>query len=207
MQKIGITNNFLLSAFCPPLYSYFTPLLIVDLHFEFYLITKTFFIMENQITSNWYMVLIKGIIMILLAFMVFSSPGGALLAYAVYIGIALFITGFLILFRGISSRKDNTNWGWLVFEGLLDIFAAVLPFVFGFWAVFYGILLLIGSFSETENKTMKIISGILLFIIGAMIMRNPIFAGMSLAIWVAVLLLIAGIYNVIISFSLKKAVG
>jgi STE24 endopeptidase len=73
--------------------------------------------------------------------------------------------------------------------------------------VFYGILLLIGSFSETENKTMKIISGILLFIIGAMIMRNPIFAGMSLAIWVAVLLLIAGIYNVIISFSLKKAVG
>ncbi len=172
--------------------------------------------MENQITSNWYMVLIKGILMILLAFLVFSSPGGALLTYVMYIGIALLITGFMILYRGISSRKDNPKWGWVVFEGLLDILlgyvllsnplvtAAVLPFVFGFWAVFYGALLFITSFSATENKTMKILSGLLLFLIGAMIMRNPIFAGMSLAIWVAVLLLIAGIYNVIISFSLKK---
>jgi len=175
--------------------------------------------MENQIKSNWYMVLIKGIIMILLAFLVFSSPGGALLAYAVYIGIGLLITGFIILYRGISSRKDNTNWGWLVFEGLLDIFlgyvllanplvtAAILPFVFGFWAVFYGILLIINSFSEIENKTMKIISGILMVLIGAMIMRNPIFTGMSIAIWIAVLLLIAGIYNVVISFSLNKKIA
>ncbi len=172
--------------------------------------------MENQITSNWYMVLIKGILMILLAFLVFSSPGGALLTYVMYIGIALLITGFMILYRGISSRKDNPKWGWVVFEGLLDILlgyvllsnplvtAAVLPFVFGFWAVFYGALLFITSFSATENKMMKILSGLLLFFIGAMIMRNPIFAGMSLAIWVAVLLLIVGIYNVIISFSLKK---
>jgi len=182
------------------------------------LLIKKLNFMENQITSNWYMVLIKGILMILLAFLVFSSPGGALLASIMYIGIALLITGFMILYRGMSSRKENTKWGWVVFEGLLDILlgyvllsnplvtATILPFVFGFWAVFYGALLFITSFSATENKMMKIISGLLLFFIGAMIMRNPIFAGMSLAIWVAILLLIAGIYNVIISFSLKKAI-
>jgi len=173
--------------------------------------------MENQVSSNWYMVLIKGIIMILLALMVFNSPGGALLAYALYIGIALLITGFVILFRGISLRKINDNWGWSVFEGLLDIFlgyvllanplvtAAVLPWLFGFWAVFYGILLVIGSFSGGGYVGMKIIGGILMVLIGVMIMHNPVFAGMSLAVWVAVLLLIAGIYNVIISFNIKKA--
>ena len=172
--------------------------------------------MENQITSNWYMVLIKGIIMILLAIFIFSSPGGALLAFALYIGIALLLTGFLILFRGIASRKDNSQWGWSVFEGLLDIFlgyvllanplvtAAVLPFIFGFWAVFYGILLIIQSFSETTNKGVKIISGILMALVGVIIMHNPIFVGLSLVIWVAVLLMIAGIFNVFASFSLKK---
>ncbi len=171
--------------------------------------------MENQITSNWYMVLIKGIIMILLAFMVFSSPGGALLASIMYIGIALLITGFMILFRGMSSRKENTKWGWVVFEGLLDILlgyvllsnplvtATILPFVFGFWAVFYGILLVIRSFSEDGNKGMKIISGIFIALIGIIIMHNPIFIGLSLAIWVGIMILVAGIYNVIFSFSLK----
>ena len=176
--------------------------------------------MENKITSNWYLVLIKGIIMILLSMMVFSRPAGALLAFALYIGIALIATGFTILFHGISLKRanSNTNWGWAVFEGLLDIFlgyvlltnplvtAEVLPWMFGFWAVFYGILLIISSFSGDGNGGWtKMLSGILMIIIGNIIMHNPLFAGMSLVIWVGILLMIAGVFNVIISFSLKKA--
>ena len=153
--------------------------------------------------------------MILLAIFVLSSPGGALLAFALYIGIAMLFTGFLILFRGIASRKNNSQWGWSAFEGLLDIFlgyvllanplvtAAVLPWLFGFWAVFYGILLVIRSFSEDGNKGMKIISGIFIALIGIIIMHNPIFIGLSLAIWVGIMILVAGIYNIIFSFSLK----
>jgi uncharacterized membrane protein HdeD (DUF308 family) len=34
-------------------------------------------------------------------------------------------------------------------------------------------------------------------------MFNPLFAGMTLAIWFGIILLIAGISNVIFSFSLK----
>ncbi len=173
--------------------------------------------MEKQITTNWYMVLIKGIIMILLALMVFNSPGGAILTFALYIGIALLFTGIMIIYRGIASRKENTHWGWSVFEGALDLFlgyiilvnplvtAAVLPMVIGFWAMFYGILIIIRGFSEKDNKTIKILSGIFIIILGNIIMSNPIFAGLTAAIWVAAVLLVTGIYNVIISFSLKKA--
>ncbi len=78
-----------------------------------------------------------------------------------------------------------------------------MPWLFGFWAVFYGILLVIRSFSEDGNKGMKIISGIFIALIGIIIMHNPIFIGLSLAIWVGIMILVAGIYNVIFSFSLK----
>lgn len=171
--------------------------------------------MENLISKNWYMILIKGIIMILLALLIFTSPGGALLAYALYLGIGLALTGIIMIFQGISLRKGNTNWGWIVFEGFLDLFlgfillanplvtAAILPFLIGFWAAFYGIYLLINAFSKTGNMTMKLVSGILIIIIGNIIMFNPVFVGMTIAIWVGILLLIAGIYNVIVSFSLK----
>ncbi len=154
--------------------------------------------------------------MILLALMVLSSPGDALLAFALYIGIGLFLTGIIMVIRGFSLKKESTNWGWIVFEGFFDIFlgyillanplvtAEVLPFVFGFWAVFYGILLIIHSFSAKDNKMVKILSGIFIIIIGNIIMHNPLFIGMSLAIWAGVLLLVVGIYNVIASFSLKK---
>ncbi len=175
--------------------------------------------MDNKFSTNWYMVLIKGIIMILLALMVFSSPGGALVAYAVYLGIGLLITGIVILYRGISSRQENPHWGWSAFEGALDLFlgyiiltnplvtAAVLPMVIGFWAMFYGILILIKGFSDADNKIIKILSGIFIIILGNIIMNNPVFAGLTAAIWVAALLLSAGIYNVIISFRLKNQIN
>ncbi len=120
-----------------------------------------------------------------------------------------------MIFRGISLRKSNSNWGWTVFEGFLDLFlgyllmanplvtAEVLPFLIGFWALFYGIFLIIDSFSGTGNTWIKIFSGIFLIIFGNIIMFNPLFAGLTIAIWVAIMLLVTGIYNVFISFSLK----
>jgi uncharacterized membrane protein HdeD (DUF308 family) len=173
-------------------------------------------IMEDQIKINWYTVLINGIIMILLALLVFYSPGGALLAYALYLGIGFALAGVIFIFQGISMRKGNTNWGWIVFEGFLDLFlgyilltnpvvtAAIIPFVVGFWAAFYGIYLIIDSFSGTGSMILKLLSGILVLVLGNVIMFNPIAGGLTIAIWFAVLLMIVGIYNVIISFSIKN---
>jgi len=154
--------------------------------------------------------------MILLAMLIFTSPGGALLAFALYIGIGLLLTGIIVIVRGFSLRTSHVKWGWTVFEGFLDLFlgfillanplvtAAILPFIIGFWAVFYGMKIFIDAFSETSNKMLRIISGILIVVIGTLIMFNPLFAGLTLAIWAGALLLIVGIYNVIASFSVKK---
>lgn len=172
--------------------------------------------MENQISSNWYMVLIKGIIMVLLAAMILYNPEEALVAYSVYIGIGLIVAGLAVIARGFSLRKVSDNWGWSILEGFLDLFigyvilsnpentALILPFIFGFWAVFYGVYLIINSAAGTGNGWMSVLAGILLMIGGYFIMFNPGFAGISMAVWVAILLLIAGIYNVIMSFSLKQ---
>jgi len=172
--------------------------------------------MENQLKSTRYIFLIKGIIMIILALVAFNSPGGVLLAFSFYIGIGLLVTGFIMLYQGLELRKKDSNWGWSVFEGLLDFFlgyilitnplitTTVLPFIIGFWAVFYGVLLIINSFSVAGNRLMKILTGVLMLIIGNVIMHNPIFAGLTLVIWVGVMLLVAGVFNIIASFRLKS---
>lgn len=162
------------------------------------------------------MFLFKGIIMIILALLAFNSPQGVLVAYSLFIGIGFIVTGFIMLYQGLEIRKTNSSWGWSVFEGLLDFFLGyvlitnplitreVLPFIIGFWAVFYGVLLIINSFSETKNKPMELLSGILMIIIGNVIMFNPVFAGLTLVIWVGVLLMIAGIFNILVWFRLNR---
>ena len=112
-------------------------------------------------SKNWYMLLIKGIIMILLAILVFSSPGGALLTYALYIGIGVIIAGIVSIVQGFQSKGLDDKWGWTVLGGALDLIlgfilmalagltAAILPFIFGFWATFFGFSLFVSAFAGT----------------------------------------------------------
>ena len=171
--------------------------------------------MENAKSTNWYMLLIKGIIMILLSILVFASPADALLTYVLYIGIGLIVTGIVSIVQGFQAKGLDDQWGWTVLGGVLDIVlgfilianpvltAAILPFVFGFWAVFFGFSLFISAFAGTGGGVLKFLAGILTVIVGFGIMFNPVLGGLTLAVWVGVILLIVGIYSVIASFSLR----
>jgi uncharacterized membrane protein HdeD (DUF308 family) len=172
--------------------------------------------MENSILQkNWYMVLIKGIIMILLAILIFMSPADALITYALWIGLGFSLAGIFRIFQGFSAKGSYDGWSWLVLEGVLDLFvgfilmanpiltAEILPFLIGFWAGFYGLFLIVDAFSGTGSMGMKLIAGILILILGGMIMFNPLAAGFTMAFWIAIILFVVGFYNVIASFSLK----
>lgn len=171
--------------------------------------------MEKITSKYWYMLLLKGIIMIVLAILIFMSPAGALLTYVIWIGLGFIIAGIVRLVQGFQAKGVLDNWGWLVLEGVIDIIlgfilmahpgvtAAILPFLIGFWAAFYGFFLLIDAFSGKGSAFLKIIAGILIVILAFHIMFNPIELGIAMAIWIGIMLLIAGIYNVIASFSLK----
>ena len=170
--------------------------------------------METQISKYWYMVLIKGIIMVLLALLLFNSPADSLLAYVLWIGIGFIISGIAIIVQGIAA-KGVQGWGWIVFGGVMDIFlgyilmahpsltVSIIPIMIGFWAAFYGIFLIIDAFTGTGGAVMKIIFGILIIILANTIIFNPVAFGLTLAIWLGVILLFSGIYNIINSFSLK----
>ncbi len=171
--------------------------------------------MEKQITKNWWLVLIKGIIMILLAIVVLKHPGETLLGVAVYLGIGLLISGILLIGLGIAERKVSENWRWRALEGVIDLVLgliviahpaltmAVIPFLIGFWACLFGLFLIIDAFSASGSRALKIFSGILIFVLALVLMFNPLFLGLTMVIWFGVLLLISGISNVIFSFSLR----
>lgn len=172
--------------------------------------------MKRVISKNWWLVLLKGVILILLAFLVFSNPMGTLLGLSLFLGIGILITGVIIVIIALAAKNEMENWGWKLAEGILDIVfgfmlmanpeitAVVIPFMIGFWAIFYGILITIGAFSLKKLDWKLLIFGILTILLGNVIMFNPIFMGITLSIWIGITLLVAGIYNVVYSLDIKK---
>ena len=172
--------------------------------------------MEKMANKNWWLVLLKGLLLIVLAFIVFGNPRDTLLGIALFIGIAFLLTGFAIIFIALLGKKDLENWGWKLAEGILDVLfgfflianpgitAVVIPFLIGFWAVFYGILLTAGAFSSKEFNWALLFVGILTIILGYIIMFHPIVLGLTISIWIGTTLLIVGIANVAFAFDIKK---
>lgn len=172
--------------------------------------------MGNQISKLWYMPLFKGIIMILLAILIYMSPGGTLLAWALYVGMGVVIAGVLLIYQGLTLRSADQNWRWKVFEGILDIFlgfmlmanpvitAAVIPVVIGFWGAMTGILLFVGGIAGKEGKAIRLLFGILIFILATFIMFNPVSAALTTVVWIAILLLLSGTTNLLLAFRVRS---
>ena len=172
--------------------------------------------MNNFAKQKWGLVLLKGIILIVLALIIFNNPADTLLSIALFIGLGFIITGIVIIVVALATKKENENFGWKLAEGLLDILfgfvlavnpeitAAIIPFMIGFWAMFYGILLTVSAFNSVKFNATILISGILIIILGYVIMFNPLIFGLTISIWIGITLLFSGIANIIFSFQIKS---
>ena len=176
--------------------------------------------MDTTLLKNWWIPLVKGIILIILAILVFMEPAGAILGLALYIGIAFLFAGFVAIFSAFSYRKQMKGWGWRLAEGLVDIFfgfiliynpgitALVMSFMIGFWFLFYGITSLTDSFGLKDegvsNWWVGLLWGILSIIFGFWIMFRPFAGTIAIVALLGTFFMVAGIFNIAFSFVLRS---
>jgi uncharacterized membrane protein HdeD (DUF308 family) len=172
--------------------------------------------MENQIAKNWYMLLIKGIIMVVLSMFIFFNPEGTLKAVAFYLGIAFLISGILLFIRHVPGKNEGAAWSRNKAEGVADLviglllivapmlMAAIIPFIIGIWAAYYGVLIIIDSFRGTVDGALKLISGVIILLLSYVLMFKPLLLGLTIIIWLGILLLVYGIINIFLAIRLNQ---
>jgi len=171
-------------------------------------------------SKNWWLLLLKGIVLIVLSFLVFRHPVEALVGLSVFIGVALLLTGIFQIIAGFMVRGVDDNWGWRLAEGIIDVIfaivllsnpgvtAAVFPFIVGIWMIVYGVMIFSGSFKSKKegdgNWWLSLLGGIITVLLGWFVMTD-LFAGtLAITIWIGIGLLMLGIVNIVMSFHLKK---
>lgn len=174
----------------------------------------------KEAMKYWWLVLIRGIILIVLSFFIFGHPVSALVGLAIYIGISLMVTGVLLITTALSNRKSDDQWGWTLASGVIDVIfafillsnpaitATVFPFVVGFWMIFYGVSLFTGSFSAKKagdnNWWISLLGGILTVIFGYIIMTDILTGAIAITFWIGAGFLLFGFINLSIAFRMKK---
>ena len=174
----------------------------------------------NEIKNIWWLVLLRGIILLLLSVYIFRHPVDALVGIAIYVSISLLLTGIFQAGVAIASKNLDANWGWALAVGLIDILfglvlltnpiltATTLPFVVGFWIIVSGIMSFVNAFQYRKDGVsmwwLGLLGGILSILIGYSITNNLALGTLAITTWIAMGFGIAGVVNVLIGFKLKS---
>ena len=170
--------------------------------------------------KHWYSPLLVGIFFIIVSVVSFAWPESSLLALSLLFAISFLLGGFSEIVFSLANREQLDNWGWSLAFGIVTSIVGILlmlnpalsittlAFYIGFVVLFRSIST-IGFAMDIKKYGSKnwgalLGLGIIGTIVSFILIWNPIFAGLSVVILIALSFLFAGLFNIFLSFQLRK---
>jgi uncharacterized membrane protein HdeD (DUF308 family) len=176
---------------------------------------------QAAVRGVWWLVLIRGILAILFGLFALFAPGTALLALVLVFGAYAIIDGITAIIAGIRHRKDESHWGWQVFQGVVSLIAGIIAFVWpgvtvlailfviAFWSIIGGVAQIVESFTMRKRGLSSwgwtLAGGIVSVLFGIVLLAWP-GAGLITLLWlVGVFALVFGVIFVVWALRLRKS--
>lgn len=169
---------------------------------------------------HWYIPLLVGLFFIVVSVVAFTSPVTSLLTLAVLFSLSFLLGGAAEIVFSVANRHQMHNWGWTLGFGLVTFIVGVLLFLnpalslttlafyIGFVILFRSISAISFSFDlrrfGSRDWGLLLAFGILGALFSFILLWNPVFAGMSVVILVALSFLSAGLFSIYFSLQLRK---
>ncbi len=174
---------------------------------------------KNSI-KHWYIPLIVGILFVIVSIVAFTSPLGSLLTLSLLFSLSLILSGLSEIIFSVVNSNQMSNWGWSLVFGIITVIVGFLLFSNPTLSLlslsFYvGFIILFRSISaislaiDIKKYGSRSWSGLLVLgIFGAifsfLLLWNPLFAGMSVVILIALSFLFGGLFSIYYAFQLRE---
>ncbi|MEO8773048.1 MAG: DUF308 domain-containing protein, partial [Gelidibacter sp.] len=170
--------------------------------------------------KHWYVPALVGVFFIIVSMVVFTSPAGSLLTLSFLFAMSFVFGGLAEAVFSLVNRQQMVNWGWSFAFGIITFIVgisltmhpalslSVLAFYIGFVILFRSVSAIGFSLDikkyGSKNWSALLVLGILGTIFSFILIWNPLFAGMSVVILIAMSFFFAGLFSIFLSFQLRK---
>ena len=175
--------------------------------------------MAAILRTNWWALVLRGIVAILLAIITFAIPGITIAVLATVFGFYALIDGVLAIVSTIRAVQGHRRWGAFLLEGILGILvglyailfplatAAIFVTIMAVWAVVTGILEIAAAIRlrrHIQGEWLLILSGVMSILLGIVLFAAPL-AGAVFFAWVlAGYGLIFGVLLIALGFRVRR---
>ncbi|MGI9073413.1 MAG: HdeD family acid-resistance protein [Bryobacteraceae bacterium] len=163
--------------------------------------------MPLVLANNWWSLVIRGLIAIVLGILTLLWPGITVGALVILFGAYAFIDGIVNIAGVGRASKTHERWGVLVIEGVIGIAAAlvtfawpaitaiVLVYVIAAWAIVTGIFEILAALrlrKHISGEWLLALAGVASIVFGVLLIAAPLVGALVIAIWIGVYELIFG---------------
>jgi hypothetical protein len=96
---------------------------------DFGFFSRTDLEMSETLARNWWAVALRGVLAIIFGMIAFLMPAVTMLSLVLVFGVYAVVDGVLAIVSAVRSARRHERWGFLVLEGIVDIAAGVVSFL------------------------------------------------------------------------------
>jgi uncharacterized membrane protein HdeD (DUF308 family) len=174
--------------------------------------------MEPVLVHNWWSLVLRGMIAMLVGVLTFIWPGITLQAIVLLFGAYALLDGAMNITGAWYASRARERWGALVLQGIVGIAAAAIAVLWpgitlfalvmlvAAWALVTGSLQLVAAVRLRKYITgewLLALGGILSIAFGILVMLAPIAGALVIALWVGAYALVFGTLLVALGFRLR----
>jgi uncharacterized membrane protein HdeD (DUF308 family) len=174
--------------------------------------------MSAGLARNWWLVALRGALAIIFGLVAIFLPGPTLAVLVLIFAAYMVVDGILAIVASVRAARRHERWGWLIFEGIVDLGAAVIAFLFplatifafvllmGAWAIVSGGLLWAAAFrlQLAHGRWLMAFAGIVSVIWGFLLILFPALGALALTWWMGAYALIFGVSLLVLAFRLRR---
>lgn len=168
--------------------------------------------------KSWGWVLFFGIVTLILGALVVARPKDTIYAFAIVVGIWLFVAGLFRMVVAIADSEDTAGTRWLIAVlGLLSVIIGILflrhtqqtvttlAFLIGLFWVVGGLIEFFTAYSDhgSPARGFRIVMGVLAFAAGVVTLVVPHLTLGVLAVIIGIWLILYGVLQIALSLQLR----
>ncbi|WP_083238039.1 HdeD family acid-resistance protein [Methyloceanibacter marginalis] len=171
--------------------------------------------LSEVLADSWWAVGLRGLLGVAFGLICLLVPSAAILALILLFSAYMLVDGVLAIASGIKAARNGERWGLLILEGVVDLAAGVIAFVWpaittvafviliAVWAVISGALML------TAALTLKIDHGRWWLALGgiarssaSVLLIAPVVGAVVLTWWLGAYAILFGVMLLVLAFQL-----
>jgi len=173
--------------------------------------------MSAALARNWWAVALRGVFAILFGIIALLLPGATITALVLLFSAYMLVDGIFAIVAAVRAARRHERWGWLVLEGIADLAAGAIAFLWPLitvvafiyllaaWAIVSGALMTAAAFrlNVPNGRGWMLFGGVVSLIWGVLLLIWPLAGAVVLTWWIAAYALVFGVALLVLAFRLR----